>query len=151
MSAAALSPALQQLLDRAEIVDVVHRYMQAMDHGDGELYLSVLADDVELSGGKVGIEAARAACARGFGLADFDVTRHRTHVVGNVVITLDGDEAHGDVTVVSIPTGEVEGAPKTLVRGLRYLIGFRRAAEGWRIRRVDQSLSWMYEVVPTRC
>ncbi len=149
-----MNKAVRELLDRAAVADLFHRYQQGLDRDDGEMIVSTFTDDVEIVsvvGTSVGMEAARRQfCTPGFGPPELDRVLHRTHVVGNLTIALDGDEASGDATCVSFVTGERDASPLTLVRGLRYDLRFRREPVGWRIRRFGLSLQWMYEAVPVR-
>lgn len=142
------------LLDRVAVRDVFERYLQGLDRHDTEMIVGTFTDDVERTsseGGSSGTASARDGFSRpGLGPAELDRTIHRTHLLGNFTVTIDGDEANGEAVCVSFLTGERTDAPHTLIRGIEYGLSFRRESTEWRICRLDHSLTWMLEATPVK-
>ena len=85
---------LQELLDRQDILDCVHRYCRAVDRFDRELLLSVYHPDaIDDHGLFVGGREAFADWAFGYHSLYQNATHH---VVTNHTCELDGDVAHAE-------------------------------------------------------
>ena len=124
-----------ELSDRAEITDVVHRYGWAIDTQDWDLLDTCFTDDAYCDyssnpGGRKGpYREVRAWLEQS--LAAFVVMQH---LMANTQITLDGDRATVR-TMVSNPMGARTrgGPPHFFSVGARYDDVFVRTAQGWRI------------------
>ena len=85
---------LQELLDRQDILDCVHRYCRAVDRFDRELLLSVYHPDaIDDHGLFVGGREAFADWAFGYHSLYQNATHH---IVTNHTCELDGDVAHAE-------------------------------------------------------
>ena len=83
---------LQELLDRQDILDCIHRYCRAVDRFDRELLLSCYHPDaIDDHGMFVGNREAFADWAFGYHSIYQNITHH---VVTNHTCDLDGDVAH---------------------------------------------------------
>lgn len=120
---------LDALLDRAEILDCIHRYARGMDRLDRELARSAYHDDaIDEHGGFVGPVD---------GFLDWAFAYHATqvrhqHYVTNHTVELDGDQAHSETYYVFIGTDRNPDAP-LLAFGGRYIDRFERRAGRWAI------------------
>jgi len=126
--------------DRLEIEDVIIRYANAVDFQDDDLLETCFTDDATAS--FAGVPAGPGGAA----IVAFLVSLRgapvigSTHRFGNVVVTLNGDEA--DVQSRAVVYG-VRGEPLQLrMRGITYHDHFVRTAAGWRIARRVHSPSW---------
>jgi uncharacterized protein (TIGR02246 family) len=147
---------LRQLIDRQEITDLIVQYAAGVDTQDYERLIACFAPDgqmVSALGVKDGIDAIRAAMApealakerpANSGLR-FDQS---THQMSNMIITLDGDTAHGESAAVVFMIGPLDGQRVMAVRGVRYIDEFVRRPEGWRIRRREHIADWQFGPVP---
>jgi hypothetical protein len=125
----ALAARLQELLDRQDIVDCLHRYTRGMDRQDRELVRSAYHDDAtDLHGGFVGdverfIDWAFAYHA--------DQQLHQ-HYLTNVVIELDGDRAHVESYYLFCGSSPAPDDSVTVAGG-RYVDRFERRDGRWAI------------------
>jgi 3-phenylpropionate/cinnamic acid dioxygenase small subunit len=127
-----MSDALQQLLDRVEISDLLARYSTALDSRDWELLAEVFLPDAACDYGTLGNPRGLAAITdliRGT-IGDLDATQH---LVGNVVAAVHGDEGTADCYLISqhIRRGTPGGDHYFL--GGRYSDRVVRTPAGWRI------------------
>ena len=125
---------LQELLDRQDILDCVHRYCRAVDRFDREMLLSVYHPDaIDDHGYFVGGREAFADWAFGYHSLYQDATHH---VVTNHTCDLDGDTAHAETYWMfsGINRNTTTGAtvPPTLHFG-RYIDRFERRDGKWAI------------------
>jgi uncharacterized protein (TIGR02246 family) len=142
--------ACRDLHDRAELVDLVRRYAQAVDGRDVAAIADCFTSDahVEFDGGVEVVDGRDAI--EGF----FQDALHRplmgasgasTHLMSNILVTVDGDRAHVETQAVAYLASD-ERATIT-VRGLRYSDDCIRSDGGWLVRhRVHQSI-WQGEMV----
>ena len=127
-----MSDALQQLLDRAEISDLLARYSTALDSRDWPLLGTVFAPDAVCDYGTLGNPSGLdeiTALIRGT-IGDLDATQH---LVGNVVVDVRGDEATADCYLISQHIRRDTPGGDHYFLGGRYSDRLVRTADGWRI------------------
>jgi ketosteroid isomerase-like protein len=134
---------LQDLIDRAEIHDVIMRYCRSVDRADFELMTSCFhpdavvgfPDDVYIGKGDGFITFLRGE------LATFDSS---SHFVGNLLIELEGDVAYTETYLIgcvkSLPAHKWGGDFVT-VWG-RYINRLERRDGEWRIASHKLVLDW---------
>ena len=137
----AYSPSYGQ--DRAEIEDLMARYLFAIDYADWDAYVATFAEDGELefaSGKSVGREAIRAAVTRfseGIGrfyhTADGKPAKLR-HVVLQSSIRVEGDRAWGRTLWLEMANHGPNDEPKIGTYGL-YEDEFKKLDGRWLIAR----------------
>lgn len=127
---------LQDLLDRAEISDVLNRYSTAVDGRDWPLLRSIFADEVVFDtrswrGGGPVVMHTDDWLQRVMGqLSGFDATRHYT---SNHVHRIEGDEAICVANVVALHF-LTEGETRSMHASFGYYTkGLKRTADGWLI------------------
>ncbi|MEV7006464.1 nuclear transport factor 2 family protein [Streptosporangium sp. NPDC051022] len=124
---------IQELADRAAVLDVVNAYAMALDTRDWEALGELFTEDAlweyrgaavyTLSGRDAVVTRARAA------LEPLDATQHLN---GNNVVKVRGDEAehtgyvHAQHVRHGLPGGEL------YLGGVRYQDRLRRTSDGWR-------------------
>ena len=134
--------ALQELVDRREIDDVLYRYAQALDSRDWDLLRSCFTDDavadfLDLGGVNEGPEAIVALCRQA--LEGLDASQH---LIGTPLATIDGDRA--TATCYLQAQHVFQGAPG----GDHYLVAgtyedrLIRTPDGWRIEHRTLRASW---------
>jgi len=134
---------LQELSDRQEIVDLITRYTRAVDTRNWDDLDHVFTEDAVLDYSPVGGPADVLAVVKPWiaqGLAGFE--RYQ-HVIGQVSIELDGDEARATAYLFN-PMVSVapDGAEKLWEVGGYYRHELRRTAEGWRSTRMLDDIVW---------
>jgi SnoaL-like domain len=120
---------LQQLSDRAEILDCMHRYARGMDRHDRVLARSAYHDDA------IDDHLAYSGPVDGFLDYAFDYNatfvRHQ-HYIANHSAEIDGDEAHAETYFVFVGTDRAPEAPLTVFGG-RYVDRLDRRGGRWAI------------------
>ncbi len=138
-SAGPSAAALQELLDRAVLRNLIESYAAFADQGepeslaglftpDGELIVALRPGDdaTNVRHGRAEIASAIANLSRYWGT---------THVIGNVLLTLSGDTATGSIGCVAHHFEGLEGQRRDRVLHIRYSDNYLRSEGSWRIAR----------------
>lgn len=159
MHAASMSNPVEELLDRAQITDLVFRLGACLDEGRFTEMGALFSDDATActpSGTAQGRETIVELAAR----------NHRPefatqHVSTNLLVGLDGDRAtvRGNLVVQVAPPTAAD-APVLTPPALAPVLGFtlgevyriecERSADGWRFSRVETVPVWMAGERPVR-
>lgn len=132
--------ALQRLVDKSEIADLCARYTSALDTKDWRLLESCFTSDpafVHPGGRLQGFAAilARTSAA----LEPLDATQH---LLGNVVVTVDGDAATAtSYFQAQHVRADTPGGDTYLIAGT-YTDSLVRTPDGWRIAERVQAYMW---------
>ncbi|MGE0386158.1 MAG: nuclear transport factor 2 family protein [Gammaproteobacteria bacterium] len=144
-----MSLSMRALSDESEIRDLLYRYARGVDFRDPELMYGCFADDarIDLLGIAVfeGVQAFRAFRPAPGQVLDLESIDASTHLMGNILVRIDGDDAHAETSAVAYLYGPRAGARVVLVRGLQYSDDLRRTDAGWRISARVQRVHWMFE------
>ena len=129
------SDALQQLLDRQEITDVIHAYCRNVDLVNPAAIAALFTDDCTVDYGPglgTPTSGARELEERlGRGLPRFAATSHH---VSNIEITFSGDGASATTITYLYAWHRHPGDEPDAHLWARYHDQFVRTADGWRIR-----------------
>lgn len=136
---------LQALTDRAEITDLLTRYATAVDERDWEMYRTVFTPDAMIdytsAGGIVGsLDEVVSFLAEVMPM--FEATQH---LICNVSITLQGDEATTSAMVFN-PMKLPDKDPWFI--GGWYHHELVRTSEGWRSRSLVEKTTWTSQGSP---
>ena len=134
---------MQTLIDRAEITDLLTRYARAVDRQDWGLFRSVFTPDARIDYTQVGgasgsLDEVVAFLARVMPM--FEVTQH---LISNVEIDIDGDEAKVTAMVhnpLKLPDSEVWAT------GGWYHHELVRTSDGWRSRSLVEEAGWFHGI-----
>ena len=134
---------VQTLIDRAEITDLLTRYARAVDRQDWDLYRSVFTPDAHIDytavGGIAGdVEKMVRFLTKAMGL--FETIQH---LVSNIEITIDGDEAK--VTAMVYNPLKLPDTPVWATGGW-YHHELVRTPDGWRSRSLYEESSWFHGI-----
>jgi hypothetical protein len=140
-----VTDALQQLIDRQAIVDVVLRYCRGIDRFDLELVRACYHEDAtDEHGTFTGTRDEYVDWVAGV-LTRFTGTMH---VVANQLVEVDSDDARSETYGVAYHWGEPPGDPRrNFTTGFRYVDRFARREGIWRIVRRVAVREWTH-VVP---
>lgn len=135
---------LQDLLDRAAIMDIILSYATGVDRRDWALYRSIFTDRIEIdfstwSGMKETIAADEWVAMVHNTLACFDATQH---TLTNLVITLDGDRARCVAAMTARHYLVESGIGTSQLLGGFYTDDLVRTASGWRIAACNLVITW---------
>jgi hypothetical protein len=139
---------LQALWDRAQIIDLMHRYATAVDSKDWTTLRSLFTDEIgaEMVGLKADLDIPVNTTAERWievisrGLAQYSVTQHS---MSNHRIELDGDQAACTTYVIArhlIPDGK--GGHAIFDVGGYYANEMERAGDDWKIRKWKLVGTW---------
>jgi SnoaL-like protein len=135
----ATEPALQELLDRTAIHDVLLRYACGVDRRDLDLVASCFVPGAAYDGalGQGTIETALIALRER--LARYQSTMH---FIGNQLIEVAGDTARSETYAIAYHRSATDAGPTLFVAGVRYLDDFVRADGVWRISGRVVKMEW---------
>lgn len=161
---AQLEQQVQQVVDRAAVVELVDRLGACLDEGRFDDMRSLLADDVTArtpGGTAEGVERVLAQASR-----NHDPGQGIQHAISNVLVDLDGDRATVRANLLltfTDPDAEPEavpppGAPAGLVlppppryrRGDVYRFDAVRTPAGWRLAAIETVPVWSSGSPPPR-
>ncbi len=139
----------QEISDRLELQDLVHRYAQLIDSRQFDQLRSVFTEDAHIDysafGGSVGsLDETLAFLQQALTPELFP---NYQHLNANHHFQIAGDTATGRVMCfnpMEIALGE--GECQTYMLGLWYRDAYRRTAAGWRISRREEERSWVFNV-----
>jgi hypothetical protein len=148
--------ALLRLIDIEEIRGLIYRYFRAVDDSDVGGTLGCFAEDVrqEWDGGVTVIEglAPMAEWVR----KHAEARTVQTHLAGNIDVTVDGDTAHAETTVLGFiladQEAELAGDPELPDKDTLRACGgvfsddLVRTPDGWKITHRRHRAYWKYEV-----
>ena len=142
-------PQLVLLTDRLAIRELVDGYAHSADRRDPEGQAAVFAEHGQVrlfqadpAGAEpVEVITGRAALAATFAdlIARYEAT---TYLNGQSTITVTGDAATAESYCMAHHLLREDGERVLLTMAIRYLDGFERTAEGWRIARRDLVFDW---------
>lgn len=139
----------QEISDRLEINDVLVRYTRSIDNRDYKLLDTCFTPDAHLdytaSGGVKGsYPEVRVWLEKA--LAQFDAMMH---MIGNVVIEIDGDQARSQTYLMN-PMGvkTEDGAIQFFTVGGEYVDRLIRTPDGWRIRERIEKQTYLQGSLP---
>jgi hypothetical protein len=133
--------AVETLLAKQDIYELSCRYMRALDRLDVDLMKSVFFDDAWCEYGFIDCPAPEFAdfCMRALG---GHVANH--HMIGNVLVEVEGDEAFGEVyfhAYHKVPAASGEGFEDLVIAG-RYLDRYERRDGTWKIAYRSERNDW---------
>lgn len=126
---------LQDLIDRARILDTLMAYATGIDRRDWALYRSIFADEVDFdftswSGLKMRMKADDWLLAVQDTLSCFDATQH---TLSNPVVSLDGDSASVVAHMTALHYLVTDGISEIQMLGGYYDHRMVRTGDGWQI------------------
>ncbi|HEX7873157.1 MAG TPA: nuclear transport factor 2 family protein [Sphingobium sp.] len=129
--------ALQTLLDKDAIRELVLLYSRGVDRQDVALLRDLYTEDATDTHGTSFDGTATDYCS--FLERSFPYMPYSGHHVCNHLISVDGDEGSGEVYALAyhlIPDVKGEGAPQEDFMAVRYIDNYRRCDDGkWRFSR----------------
>ena len=137
---------LQDLLDKQAIYELCCRYMRGLDRLDEALLLSTFFEDGWCDYGFTkGTPAEFIAYALG-ALKDHAANQH---MIGNVLIELDGDEAYGEVYFQAYHKFMGEDGYLDMIIAGRYLDRYEKRNDVWKFAYRSELVDWS-RTEPTR-
>ena len=127
---ASRDPALQELLDKQAIHEVLLRYCRGVDRRDEEILRSVYHADAIHEHGEHAMNAREFARVIVDSIGRFAAT---SHFLTNVLIELRGDLAHAESYVLACHRTERNGEKSDLTLALRYVDRLERREGVWGI------------------
>jgi hypothetical protein len=130
--------ALQSLIDRNEIIDTFSRYAIGIDQKDPVVYRACFTDELHTDMWGTGFEQTTADewVAKAIGIVGAYQTTQ--HIITNHTVTIDGDQA----TAVAYLQAQHWNPDAFLLVGGHYTNEFVRTSEGWRINRLQLTITW---------
>lgn len=120
---------IRVLVDKAQILECLHRYCRGMDRHDREMVRSAYHDDA------IDVHGSQAFHVEDFidwALAYHDAQLHHQHYITNVTVEVSGDTAHTECYYLFVGRYPDRDTPLTLAGG-RYVDRFERKRGRWAI------------------
>lgn len=143
-----LNPRVARLIDKDDCRELVHKFARAIDRCDAGLIGEILHPDATDDHGSF----------KGTGkdfvpwvMGVLGGMRRTQHVVGNILIELDGDTAYGESYFIAhhaLP-GKDDAGDTFMVAAGRYLDRFERRDGAWRIAHRGAVYDWSSAVAST--
>jgi 3-phenylpropionate/cinnamic acid dioxygenase small subunit len=134
---------LQDLLDRAEIADLLNGYAYGIDQRDWSRYRSVFTDQIWVDLGWAGVNeqipADNWVLSSVKPLGACDATQHR---MTNIDIELNGDRAVLRAQMTARHVLVTDGVSEMQTVGGYYEHDVVRTAQGWRISKLRLVITW---------
>lgn len=137
-------PAIQELLDKQEIHEVLMRYCRGVDRRDLDLLLSAFHPDALDEHGIFDGNAHEFARMAVDMLEQFTAT---SHMIVNEYAQIDGDSAHVESYVLACHRSERDGERIDMTMGARYVDRFERRDGHWKISHRAVLHDWNREEV----
>jgi len=134
-----VSDRIEELLAKQEIYELACKYMRGLDRLDKGLLLSLFCDDAwceyGFSNGEPGV------------FIDYAVTAlqgHESnhHMIGNVLIDVDGEEAFGEVYFHAYHKVRTEAGFEDIIIAGRYLDRYESHAGSWKFAYRSERVDW---------
>ena len=122
--------ALQELLDKQAIHELLLRYCRGVDRRDEDLLRSVYHADAIHEHGEHAVNAREFARVIVDSLGRFEAT---SHFLTNALIEVSGDRAHAESYVLACHRTERSGEKSDLTLALRYVDRLERRRGAWGI------------------
>ena len=132
---------LQEISDRMEITDLVHRYAQIIDSKDFDLLREeVFCEDAFIDYSAFGGSTGDLESTIAFLHKAMQIFPNTQHLNANIQIQVEGDRATGRVMCFNTQEMKLpEREEHIFFCGLWYVDEYRRTDKGWRIvRRVEE-------------
>ncbi len=127
----------QRLADEAELRALSVTYARGLDRHDRDLVRSVFADDATTHYGSFRGGPDEMADMAMQALSAYQATQH---VLGQINLTIDGDDAVGEVYFQAFHQHTTEGFDRFICG--RYVDRYRRSPEGWRMTHRTEVVDW---------
>lgn len=142
-SSAANQQRLLNTADKLEIMDLSATYMRGLDRLDGDIQATVFWPDAYLDYGVYEGDAANFVQYCQTALATHAANQH---MLGQIQIELDGDEAWGEVYYQAFHRLDNDsGEPRDLFIAGRYIDRYERRDDEWRISYRAELVDWVRE------
>jgi ketosteroid isomerase-like protein len=136
--------------DASAVTELQYRYARAVDGRDVDGIVACFTDDAVVAFNDGEVVTSGAAQLRDFFQDAFQgvllgADGASTHLMGNVLVTVDGDVAASETQAVAYLASDAR--PEVVVRGLRYTDTCVRGDDGgWRIRYRTHAAIWQAEM-----
>lgn len=137
--------AVQALVDKSAITELLTRYMRAIDRGDiASLRACYAPEATEEHGG------IYSGPAQGYidtiERALVNPRMVATHTISNLLIELDGDDAFSEHYVLALTRVKVDGTVSDSLVATRIMDNLVRVESGWAIARRRLRFDWVHDV-----
>ncbi len=139
-----------ELLDRAQICDLLDDYAHGIDTRDFDLVASLFTEDARLDYTSSGGPAASRNEVIDWLRASLPAVTLTQHLLTNRRIRVDGDTATATTELLNPLLFEGDAATTLLLLGGRYDDHLRRLPKGWRIERRVHATTWTAGPIPAQ-
>lgn len=134
-----MSDRMEALLDKQEIYELSCRYMRGLDRLDEKLLLSVFFEDGWCD---YGFTKGTPRDFITFAIDALKGHEANQHMIGNVLIDLDGDQAYGEVYFNAYHKVKGEKGFEDVIIAGRYLDRYERRGGIWKFAYRSERVDW---------
>ena len=128
----ALDPALQELVDKAAIRDLMARYARGVDGRDPDLLASTFTSDAYTDYGEW--DGRGRDNIVNWIMRPSDTNFRSTHFMGDQLVQINGDSAEVETYAVAFGIHYVDDALSVVMTGLRYVDKMVRQDDQWLVQ-----------------
>ncbi|CAH0991011.1 hypothetical protein SIN8267_01112 [Sinobacterium norvegicum] len=130
---------LESLIAKQDITELIYNYMRGLDRWDKALLQSVFFDDAWCEYGFINTSATKFV---DFALAALKTHQANQHMVGNILIDIEGDEAFAEVYFRAYHKVEVDGVFQDIIIAGRYLDRYEKRSGVWKMAYRSELVDW---------
>jgi hypothetical protein len=134
-----LNDRIEALLDKQDIYELSCKYMRGLDRLDEQLLLSVFFEDAWCD---YGFTRGTPAEFIRFAITSLQSHTANQHMIGNVLIELEGDEAFGEVYFNAYHKVMAETGFEDIIIAGRYLDRYEKREGTWKFAYRSEVVDW---------
>lgn len=132
---------IESVIAKQDITELIYLYMRGLDRRDDTLLKSLFTADAWC---EYGIMNSSANAFIDFALQALQGHVANQHMVGNILLEVEGDEAFGEVYFNAYHKIAVEGGFEDMLIAGRYLDRYQRSADGWKFAYRSEVVDWSH-------
>ncbi len=136
-----MSNTIDSVIAKQDITELIYRYMRGLDRWDEALLRSVFFDDAYCEFGFINGSASDFIS---FAIDALKTHESNHHMVGNIIIDIEGDEAFGEVYFNAFHKIKTDNGFEDLIIAGRYLDRYQKRDGVWKFSYRSEHVDWSH-------
>tara|TARA_R110002049_G_scaffold156512_12_gene321572 strand:+ start:3073 stop:3588 length:516 start_codon:yes stop_codon:yes gene_type:complete len=136
-----MSNTIESLIAKQDITELIYRYMRGLDRWDDDLLRSLFTDDAWC---EYGFMNGPANAFIDFALGALSKHTANQHMVGNILLEIEGDEAFGEVYFNAYHKVKTDNGVEDLIIAGRYLDRYEQRDGVWKFAYRSEVVDWSH-------
>lgn len=132
---------IESVVAKQDITELIYLYMRGLDRWDDALLRSLFTTDAWC---EYGFMNGRADAFIDFALGALKDHTANQHMVGNILIDIEGHEAFGEVYFNAYHKVETDNGFEDIIIAGRYLDRYERLDDGWKFAYRSELVDWSH-------